>query len=806
MSGYSEHHDDHKPATVPAPSAAADVTMMHSLELRSQLLAVALAVVTLLLVGSAAGFLLWYSHEKTDRQNETVHRTTELEHEAGEALSEARNLSDLANTRTEQPLEWQAHLTASEESLKRADNLLKVGNAREDLKEKADGQHRELDQAKKNLAFSNKLDAMRLRRPDGQDQADKIAKAYAGAFKEFGSDVALLDAPLSAKRLMNLPNRDAVVDGLLDWSDVTPDGEERKKIIVVVTLIEPDSNSVLRRVAETTAKKDRVALVKMAADEYLPSMSPRSLRRLADGLYQLGAEPEAVKVLRQAQQTFPQDFWLNYSLGTILVRGRGARERTDSLRFLSAAAALRPPNAPLYNSLGLALRNNGEIGDAVKTYQTARQLDSSNIAILNNLGIALQLMGDVDAAVDVLSDAEKVDPKRLETQINLGAAYQAKGDLVNALVHFNTALEIDPNSATAHTSKGLTLESQGDIDGAIAEHKKALAIEPKSIQAQNNYGTALAAKGELDEAVNTFHAALEIDPQFPATYINLGSALRNKGDFDGALRALLTAAELSPRDSLPHEHIAFILALKNEMNGAAREYRTALDLNPNSAAAYIGLSQALIEKGQLNDAIAILKEGAAKLPETNKLKATVRIRLGEYQSWGRLEERLRPVLIGEERLGGPDEQLEFARLCLFLKHLYNTSAVFYAEAFNNRPEMATDLRAGNRFDAACAAAMAGSGQGEDVASFQELDRHNRREQSRRWLEEDLALWTKIAASDKSADRTMVRAALLRWQQDPHLIGVRNKDALQKLLEPERSQWLKFWDDVEGVLNQMRQKK
>jgi hypothetical protein len=141
-----------------------------------------------------------------------------------------------------------------------------------------------------------------------------------------------------------------------------------------------------------------------------------------------------------------------------------------------------------------------------------------------------------------------------------------------------------------------------------------------------------------------------------------------------------------------------------------------------------------------------------------------------------------------------------------LKHMYVNAANFYVEAFQTRPELANDLRLGHRFDAACAAALAGTTPGEDTASLEETDRRIWREQARHWLEEDLAQWAKLAASDKAADRVQTRAVLLRWKLERHLAAVRGKEALLKLQEAERGLWQKLWDDVDGVVILSNQKK
>jgi eukaryotic-like serine/threonine-protein kinase len=53
------------------------------------------------------------------------------------------------------------------------------------------------------------------------------------------------------------------------------------------------------------------------------------------------------------------------------------------------------------------------------------------------------------------------------------------------------------------------------------------------------------------------------------------------------------------------------------------------------------------------------------------------------------------------------------------------------------PQLAEDLRAGRRFNAACAAALAGCGRGDDGARLTEPELTALREQAREWLQLDL---------------------------------------------------------------------
>jgi serine/threonine-protein kinase len=68
-----------------------------------------------------------------------------------------------------------------------------------------------------------------------------------------------------------------------------------------------------------------------------------------------------------------------------------------------------------------------------------------------------------------------------------------------------------------------------------------------------------------------------------------------------------------------------------------------------------------------------------------------------------------------------------------------------------------------------------------------------------WLQADLALWKKLAASAPDLAGARVQTTLQHWQRNPDLAGVRDKDALAKLPEAERQVWHKLWADVADLL-------
>ena len=107
-----------------------------------------------------------------------------------------------------------------------------------------------------------------------------------------------------------------------------------------------------------------------------------------------------------------------------------------------------------------------------------------------------------------------------------------------------------------------------------------------------------------------------------------------------------------------------------------------------------------------------------------------------------LDRKLPAILTGTPSRADAAESLGFAQLC-YVKKLHGASARFWSEAFQARPNLADDMKVQNRYNAACAAALAGSGQGKDDPPLDDVTKARWRKQALDWLKADLGAWSKI---------------------------------------------------------------
>ena len=145
------------------------------------------------------------------------------------------------------------------------------------------------------------------------------------------------------------------------------------------------------------------------------------------------------------------------------------------------------------------------------------------------------------------------------------------------------------------------------------------------------------------------------------------------------------------------------------------------------------------------------------------------------------------------------EQIELAKLSV-LKKANAAAAQFFRDAFNADPKLAEDVTKGTRYDAACAAALAGCGRGLDADKLDDRERSRWRRQALDWLGQDLMWWGKEVGKGNAQTNASVRECMRHWQTDDDLAGLREPSGLDKLSPDERKECLALWKEVAAVLS------
>src|SRR5262249_2182629 len=153
---------------------------------------------------------------------------------------------------------------------------------------------------------------------------------------------------------------------------------------------------------------------------------------------------------------------------------------------------------------------------------------------------------------------------------------------------------------------------------------------------------------------------------------------------------------------------------------------------------------ALREQGRFAEARTATQRSLQLFPERDPRRQFAALQLQQIERLAALDEKLPAVLKGEAEPAGAAEFLTLAQLCQQHKQRHAPPPRFYADAFTADSKLAADLDQGHRYNAACSAALAAAGQGEDAKHLPDKVPLMLRRQALRWLRADLAQYTELA--------------------------------------------------------------
>jgi Flp pilus assembly protein TadD len=220
----------------------------------------------------------------------------------------------------------------------------------------------------------------------------------------------------------------------------------------------------------------------------------------------------------------------------------------DNVALWTHAIDCTPDNDFAPYSLGVELRAQGRVAEAIEHFRRAVEIKPEYCTAQCNLGSTLYLQGDIDGAIVHCRLALELSPRYAEAHNGLAVALYAKGKVREALEHMSQALEIDPQSAFTHNNMGTILNQQGEVGKAILHYRQALACDPKLVEARWNLANALSQQGKRAEAVELYEGVLQANPRDAKCHTNLGIVLVQAKQFGAGIAHLQRAVELDEKN------------------------------------------------------------------------------------------------------------------------------------------------------------------------------------------------------------------------------------------------------------------
>jgi serine/threonine-protein kinase len=504
--------------------------------------------------------------------------------------------------------------------------------------------------------------------------------------------------------------------------------------------------------------------------------------------------------LEACEETIRRDSrsWIgHYNTGRILV---ARKEPEKAIAPLKEAIRLKDDSALSWFQLGWALGATGDPGGSEVAYRKAISLDPGVPGAHNNLGNLLSRQGRIGEAIPFLEEAIRSDPQNVGAYQGLARAFRRQGNTARSIQVLRRALALDGRAVSLRVDLAGDLLNTGDPDGALVEATLAARGAPDDANTLYTLGSALMRKGRSTEALVPLRKAVGIDPKDARFRFALGNALHRLELSEEARTVLLEGLALDGRDAGAHYTLGRVHEDLGDLPEARLSLERSLALEEEDAETHWHLGDVLRRQGLLTEGLAHLRRGielGSKLPRFEHTAASIR----ECERQIELAERLPAVLRGERKPADVAESVDFAYVCQY-KGLYAAAADLWRSIFTEDAGLADARRGQNRYNAACLAALAGSGQGKDADRLDAPVRETWRRQALAWLREGLAAHRKRAEAGKPEDRRAVIRSLKWWRRDADLARVRAPEALERLAAGERAEWQALWRDVEALLTSL----
>ena len=393
------------------------------------------------------------------------------------------------------------------------------------------------------------------------------------------------------------------------------------------------------------------------------------------------------------------------------------------------------------------------------------------------------------------------------SHFNIGTLQRAKGRPAEALASYEqartilerlsrenpTVTEFQSKLALNYNNIGALQSETGRRAEALASHEQSRAIRerlarenPSVIRFQsdlagshNNIGLLQSETGRPADALASYEQARAIQeplahdhPESPGLASDLGATLNNMAMIDLNARRFDDA--------------------RAKLTRAIEWQRKALAANPDHPTFRQFLANHLDNLSQADGGLGRADEAAEARHERDVLRnSDLRIVA--------LDARLAAVLTGKEE---PKDNAELIQLGMraYAKSLHTASARLLAEALADDPKLADDRQAQHRYNAACAAALAGSGQSKDDPPPDDAAKAKLRQQALDWLQGELAAWANLLDAGPAEMKAKIAPTLQHWKTDTDLAGIRNDKELEKLREEERVALTQLWNDVDQLLS------
>ena len=137
----------------------------------------------------------------------------------------------------------------------------------------------------------------------------------------------------------------------------------------------------------------------------------------------------------------------------------------------------------LYNILGSAYQNIGNLNLAQNIFLKGHKMDPNNIAIMNNLANVCKNIGKIDLSENLYKKIIKKKPDYINAYVNFGNLKRDNNNFEEAINLYTKAMNINEKVPVVLYSLALAYQGIGKFNLAVDYAKKVLLVDPNFTQA-----------------------------------------------------------------------------------------------------------------------------------------------------------------------------------------------------------------------------------------------------------------------------------------------------------------------------------
>ena len=284
---------------------------------------------------------------------------------------------------------------------------------------------------------------------------------------------------------------------------------------------------------------------------------------------------------------------------TIALRAIGDGDLPKALTYIRQAIALEPKSADLYYLQGEIYRQQGNSGEALKSYNQALQLLNGFAPAY--LGLARLAINSNPPkwkdAKDNLTKAIELDPNLKEAVLELVNLSLEQNDPQSALDQLNQSADQIKDSPLYYLARAQAELLLSQPEQAVEDARQANQMDITLLPAYRLLGEALMAANQPAEASKSLSVYLQFTPNDAEAWVWLGESYGAQQDEEDALKAFDKALSLDKNLFDAYLQRGRIYLERKDSDNASRDLSIAVRLNPKSFRANIDLGRAFMLQG-----------------------------------------------------------------------------------------------------------------------------------------------------------------------------------------------------------------